>query len=64
MNKDQHMVMQACEEILANQGRMTGIDAALLENLEFTIGVYLRESNQSVVRQLGNDFSAVFGRAF
>lgn len=43
MTKDKTMIMQACEEILANKGRMSGIDADLLDNLEFCINVHLRE---------------------
>jgi hypothetical protein len=43
MNKDKHMILQACEEIIANQGRMSGIDETLLDNLEFCINIHLRE---------------------
>ena len=43
MNKDRTMILQACEEIIANQGRMSGIDEALLDNLEFCISIHLRE---------------------
>jgi len=47
MNRDRHMIMQACEEIIANQGRMTGIDEALLDNLAFSINVHLGEEKAS-----------------
>lgn len=69
MNKERHMIMQACEEILANQGRMTGIDESLLENLQFVIGIHLRErdahaATAKIMKQVGNDFSAIFGNPF
>ena len=60
MNRDHHMIMQACEEIMTNKGRMTGIDETLLENLEFSIQVHLREhSIRPTVAKVMSQFDEV-----
>lgn len=64
MNKDRHMIMQACEEITANQGRLEGIDDALLDNLKFSIEVHQREAVSSLHPVFEHLLRPFTGKAF